>query len=144
MANPTITPYYLPHHPVGPSSVQHYPPYPTAGSSSDPLTEEGGRGSPSDEDKDKDKDEDVTYPTISEFLKQLGATEAATDFHYFISYTDSFHQKGFYRINQLADETFTIKDMMESIENLREGTAREIKKRAMKKVKQIQKGKGKK
>ena len=140
MASPPIAPYYLPHHPAGPSRSPHYPPYPVASSSSNPLTGESERRSPSNEDED----EDVTYPTISEFLKHLGTVETDTDFHYFTSYTESFHQKGYYRIDQLADENFTIKDMMESIANLREGTAREIKKRAAKKVKQIQKGKGKK
>jgi len=120
--------------------MQHYPLYSIADSPSGPLPAECG--SPSDEDEDED--EDVTYPTISEFLKQLGAMETGTDFHYFTSYTDSFHDKGFYRINQLADETFTVKDMMASVVNLREGTAREIKRRAVKKVKQIQKAKHKK
>lgn len=131
-------PHFPPHHLAGPSSTPHYPPYPVASTSSRLLDREGERGSPSDDD------EDVTYPAISEFLEQLATTETETDFHYFTNYTEDFHQKGFYHIDQLADKTFTVKDMTESIVNLKEGTARVIKKRAVKKVKQIRKEKGKK
>jgi len=136
----SVAPYYPSHYPAGPPSTPHYPPDPIASSLSQPLVEDDGRksGSPSDDD------EDILYPTISDFLKQLATTETGSDFHYFTNYTDGFHQKGFYRINQLADESFSVKDMMESIVNLKEGTARLIKKWAVKQVKKIRKGKGKK
>ena len=64
-------------------------------------------------------------------------------YHYFTNYTDSFHEQGYYRVDELADDSFTVEHMMEIIKYLKEGTARVIKKRAVKKVRKVRKGKGK-
>lgn len=101
---------------------------------SGPTATDNTCGSPSDDDND------VQYPNVSTFLTELTKTEG--NFHYFENFTDAFHESGFYRIDQLADESFTVNDMLKSIAHLKEGTARVIKKRAVEKVRRIRKGKG--
>ena len=59
--------------------------------------------------------------------------------HYFTNYTEAFRDNGYYRVDQLADENFTVGHMMEIIHHLKEGTAWVIKKRASDKVKRIRK-----
>lgn len=63
--------------------------------------------------------------------------------HYFTTYTPFFHDQGYYQIDQLADESFTVEHMVEIIDQLKEGTARVIKNKALEKVRRIRKGKGK-
>jgi len=144
-AGPSNAPHYLPHPFAGPLNVPYYPSHPITSASiisSNPLVNEGVRRSPSNNDDNNDNGDNgdnIQYPSISEFFTELTKNEGG--FHYFENYTDAFHQSGFYRIDQLADETFTVNDMLKSIEHLKEGTARVIKKRAVEKVKRIQRGK---
>ena len=119
-------PHYSPHFTKSPSDV---PP--------GPLTEDGQiHRSPSDDD------EDIQYPSITEFFTELEKTSSSE--HYFESYTAAFHDNGYYRIDELADEGLTVGHMMEIVNHLKEGTARVIKREAMNKVKKIHKGKGRK
>ena len=123
-------PYTLP----GPSNAPSYMPYHTDHSFNSPT--EGDCRSPGD------SDEDLQYPTTAEFFAELMETESSR--HYFTNYTDAFHDKGFYRIDQLADENLDVNHMMEIVEDLKEGTARVIKTKALAKVKKIRKTRGKK
>jgi len=63
--------------------------------------------------------------------------------HHFTDYTDSFNDQGYYRLDELGDESLTAEHMLEIIDNLKEGTARVIKKKALEKLQRIRKGKGK-
>jgi hypothetical protein len=109
-------PYTLP----GPSNPSSYPPYLTDNSINSPA--EGDRRSPGD------GDEDLHYPTITEFFAELMETESSE--HYFTSFTDAFHNNGYYRIDELVDEDLTVGHMVDIIGQLKEGTARVIKKKA--------------
>jgi hypothetical protein len=122
-------PYTLP----GPSNPLFYPPYLTDNSINSPA--EGDHGSPGN------SDEDLHYPTIAEFFTELMETESSE--HYFTSYTDGFHDNGYYRINELVDEDLTVGHMVNIVDHLKEGTARVIKRKASDKVRRIRKGKGK-
>ena len=102
---------------------------------SNPLVGKETRGSPSD------NEQDLEYPTISDFFEELMTTESGS--HYFTTYTEFFHNQGYYRIDQLTDESVTVEHMVKIIEQLKDGTARVIKKKALEKVKRIRKGKGK-
>jgi len=66
-----------------------------------------------------------------------------SDNHRFTDYTDSFNDRGYYRLDELGDESVTAEHMVIIIENLKEGTARVIKKKALEKLRRIRKGKGK-
>ena len=122
-------PYTLP----GPSNAPSYPAH-HADHSPSPATE-GDHGSPGDSYKD------LQYPTTAEFFAELMETESHR--HYFTDYTEAFHDNGFYRIDQLADENLDVNHMMDIIDHLQEGTARVIKKRALAKVKKIHRSGGK-
>jgi len=143
---------WLPYPTAGPSNIQPYPPWPTPGPSHlpfypsyppaihsnippNPLTNEITHGSTSDDDQD------LEYPTISDFFEELTTTE--NGHHYFTSYTNSFHEQGYYRVDELADESLTVDHMVNIIDQLKDGTARAIKNKALEKVRKIQKGKGK-
>jgi hypothetical protein len=145
-------PGWFPYPAAGPSNIQPYPSWPIPGPShtpfypsyppaihpnipSNPLTNEVSCRSPSDDDQD------FEYPTISDFFEELMTTESGR--HYFTTYTDSFHDQGYYRVDELADESLTVDHMVNMIEQLKDGTARVIKNKALEKVRKIQKGKGK-
>ena len=114
-------PTWLPYPVAGPLNVQPYPswqaPYPPTMHSNVPSIPPNNKGpcrSPSNDS------EDLEYPAISNFFKELTATE--NGHHYFMNYTDFFHKQGYYHINQLADESLTVEHMMKMIEHLRDGT----------------------
>lgn len=121
---------------AGPSSGLSYPPYliknPFDVSFSSPIEQDCK--SPSDDE------EDLHYPAINEFFMEL---ETENDEHCFTDYTNAFRSNGYYRTDQLADESLTVDHMVKIIDHLKEGTARLIKNKALNKVKRIRKGKGK-
>ncbi|KAF9653507.1 hypothetical protein BDM02DRAFT_3225543 [Thelephora ganbajun] len=124
---PVPGPSHTPFHPLHPPSVPSNVP-------TNPSANEEAPPPPSDDDRD------FEYPTISDFFEGLMATESGR--HYFTNYTDSFHNQGYYRVDELADESLTVEHMVKMIENLKDGTARVIKNKALEKVRQIRKGKG--
>ena len=121
---PPMLPFYPPGYPYPPQT------HPTTGP---PVNEQRYR-SPSDDAGS------VEYPSISEFLAELDSTSRGH--HHFMTYFSSFSEAGYYHIDQLADASLTPEHMIDIIPNLRDGTARAIKKQALEKVRQI-KGKGK-
>jgi len=145
-------PAWFPYPAAGPSNVPPYPSWLIPGPSHAPFhpphppivypnippnlpTNEGTRRSPSEDGQDYE------YPTISDFFEELTTTESG--YHYFTNYTDSFHGQGYYRVDELADESLTVEHMVKIIEHLKDGTARVIKNKALEKVRKIRKGKGK-
>ena len=78
---------------------------------------------------------------ISDFFEELMTTKSNR--HHFTDYTDSFNDQGYYRLDELGDESLTVLHMTTIIKNLKEGTARVIKKKASEKLRRIRKGKGK-
>ena len=134
---------WLPYPTAGPSNIQPYPPWPTPGPSHlpfypsyppaihsnippNPLTNEITHGSTSDDDQD------LEYPTISDFFEELTTTE--NGYHYFTRYTNSFHEQGYYQVDELADESLTVDHMVNIIDQSKDGTARAIKNKALEKV----------
>ena len=149
-------PYVYPHGPLPgwtpyptPSAPVRYPPYALPNLSNSPPYPypkspfDVPFGPPTEGDLRflSDSDEDLQYPTITEFFEELAETESSE--HYFTNYTEAFHENGYYRVDQLADEGLTTGHMTEIINHLKEGTARVIKNKALDKVKRIRKGKGK-
>jgi hypothetical protein len=121
----------------GPSHAPFHRPYPPAVHAdipSNPLADEGTHRS-------SDNDQDLEYPTISDFFKELMATESG--FHYFTNYTDSFNEQGYYWVDELTDDSLTVEHMMKIIGHLKDRTAQIIKNKALEKVRKIHKGKGK-
>lgn len=146
-------PGWFPHFQPGPSNLSSYPSWPTPNPTYGPFLPPYPpatypnipSGPPIDDDapkSPKSEGQDFEYPTISDFFEDLMKTEG--DRHYFTNYTEYFHDQGYYRIDQLADESLTVEHMVKIIGQLKDGTARIIKNRALEKVRQIRKGKGKK
>ena len=125
---PTPGPSYTPFHP-------QYPPTTHPGVPPNPPSDDGTHNSPSDDEPD------LKYPLISDFFEELMTTES--DHHHFTNYADSFNDQGYYRLDELGDESVTVEHMVMIIENLKEGTARVIKRKALEKLRRIRKGKGK-
>jgi hypothetical protein len=117
--------------PPHPPFYQPYPPAASLGSSANNITT-----SPSDDD------EHIEYPTITDFFGDLMDTESYR--HNFTEYTNTFNQQGYYRVDELADESVTSEHLVKIIPNLKDGTARVIKKRVAEKVKQVRKAKARK
>jgi hypothetical protein len=120
-------PYALP----GPSNAPPYPPYhiksPFDTQSNSPAEGDQTQRSPSDDDVG------IQYPTIADFFAEL--TETESNEHYFTTYTEAFHNNGYYRVNKLADKDLTVGHMMEIIDHLKEGTTWVIKNKVLNKVK---------
>ena len=115
--------------PPSPSNALPYPPHSTDGPSSLSHRSAG------------DGDNEIEYPSITEFFTELMETESSE--HYFTSYVEAFRDEGYYRVDELAAEDLTIGHMVEVIPQLKEGTARVIKRKALAKVKKL-KSRGKK
>lgn len=99
---------------------------------SNPLPDDIAPESPSD------NEEHFEYPTIDDFFEGLMITE--NNRHNFTDFTESFHEQGYYQIDELADESVTVGHMVNIISGMRDGTARVIKKRVLEKVQKIRKG----
>ncbi|KAF9785386.1 hypothetical protein BJ322DRAFT_1108826 [Thelephora terrestris] len=134
-----------PFHPMpGPSSISPFM-WPIPGASHAPFNPAQSpafhfntSNPPVDEDLPRSPDsddQDLEYPTIATFFEELEETESNR--HHFTNFTEAFYEKGYYRVDELANESLTVEHMVEIIEYLKDGTARLIKSKAETKVRQI-------
>ena len=87
---------------------------------------------------DTSSDEDnIQYLSIDDFVREL--SEVCPFGHYFADVTADLQDHGYLTIDQLADPSLDVEHMMKLSPDLKEGTAHLIKKKAIKKVKHIQK-----
>lgn len=86
-----------------------------------------------------DDDQHFEFPSIVDFFDNLTITESSH--HNFMDYVVSFHEQGYYDVDQLADKSLTAEHLVQIIPDLKDGTARVIKRKATERVRQVKKAK---